>query len=193
MKKRSIGAKIFSVLVILGVIFGLGIVANIAALQAIDKNNERILSIYLQMQIVEGRLDSKFQQTQLYGNLVYTKQGTDEQENMKEKLGAALSELDSRMEQLTQTVAASGNAELISLCEDLAGVEKTYSEYMAQILAAAEANDYDTAGKLVDNILAYRTPVAEKLEAFSGLSLTAVSDLGTHSDTKINGTITFNT
>lgn len=190
--KKSIGTKIFSVLVILGVIFGVGILANIAALQVIDKNNEQILSIYLQMQIVEGRLDSKFQQTQLYGNLVYTKQGTDEQENMKEKLEAALTELDSRTEQLTQTVAGSGNAELISLCEELAGVEKTYSEYMAQILAAAEANDYDTAGKLVDNILAYRTPVAEKLDAFSELSLTAVTDVGTHSDVKINGTITFN-
>ena len=55
--KRSIGTKVLSVLIILGVIFGLGIVANVAALQTIDGYNKQLVNVYLKMENMEGELD----------------------------------------------------------------------------------------------------------------------------------------
>lgn len=189
--KRSIGTKVLSVLIILGLIFGLGIVANVAALQTIDEYNKQLVNIYLQMERTEGNLDAEFQQVQLYGNLVYTKKGTNQQESMKTKLEDALTAFDGSMKQLTELAAQSGDKQLIAACESLASAAGSFSEYMGLILTAAKSGDYDTVGPLVDNILSYKEPVVTAYDAYSELSLAAVTSLGNHSTTKIEGTISF--
>ncbi len=189
--KRSIGTKVLSVLIILGLIFGLGIVANVAALQTIDGYNKQLVNIYLQMERTEGNLDAEFQQVQLYGNLVYMKKGTNQQESMKTKLEDALTAFDGSMKQLTELAAQSGDKQLIASCESLASAAGSFSEYMGLILAAAKSGDYDTVGPLVDNILSYKEPVVTAYDAYSELSLAAVTSLGNHSTTKIEGTISF--
>lgn len=189
--KRSIGTKVLSVLIILGLIFGLGIVANVAALQTIDEYNKQLVNIYLQMERTEGNLDAEFQQVQLYGNLVYTKKGTNQQESMKTKLEDALTAFDGSMKQLTELAAQSGDKQLIASCESLASAAGSFSEYMGLILTAAKSGDYDTVGPLVDNILSYKEPVVTAYDAYSELSLAAVTSLGNHSTTKIEGTISF--
>lgn len=189
--KRSIGTKVLSVLIILGVIFGLGIVANVAALQTIDGYNKQLVNVYLKMENMEGELDAGFQEVQLYANLVYTKRGTNQQETMKTDFETALADFNGSMEQLTQLTSQTGDKQLIAACESLASAAGSFSEYMGQILTAVKSGDYDTAGPLIDNILSYREPVVNAFNTYNEMSVASVTTLGNRSTLKIEGTITF--
>lgn len=189
--KRSIGTKVLSVLIILGVIFGLGIVANVAALQTIDGYNKQLVNVYLKMENMEGELDAGFQEVQLYANLVYSKRGTNQQETMKTGFETALADFDGSMEQLTQLTSQTGDKQLIAACESLASAAGSFSEYMGQILTAVKSGDYDTAGPLIDNVLSYREPVVNAFNTYNEMSLASVTTLGNRSTLKIEGTITF--
>ncbi len=189
--KRSIGTKVLSVLIILGVIFGLGIVANVAALQTIDGYNKQLVNVYLKMENMEGELDAGFQEVQLYANLVYTKRGTNQQETMKTDFETALADFNGSMERLTQLTSQTGDKQLIAACESLASAAGSFSEYMGQILTAVKSGDYDTAGPLIDNILSYREPVVNAFNTYNEMSVASVTTLGNRSTLKIEGTITF--
>lgn len=189
--KRSIGTKVLSVLIILGVIFGLGIVANVAALQTIDGYNKQLVNVYLKMENMEGELDAGFQEVQLYANLVYSKRGTNQQETMKTDFETALADFNGSMEQLTQLTSQTGDKQLIAACESLASAAGSFSEYMGQILTAVKSGDYDTAGPLIDNILSYREPVVNAFNTYNEMSVASVTTLGNRSTLKIEGTITF--
>lgn len=189
--KRSIGTKVLSVLIILGVIFGLGIVANVAALQTIDGYNKQLVNVYLKMENMEGELDAGFQEVQLYANLVYSKRGTNQQETMKTGFETALADFDGSMEQLTQLTSQTGDKQLIAACESLASAAGSFSEYMGQILTAVKSGDYDTAGPLIDNVLSYREPVVNAFNTYNEMSVASVTTLGNRSTLKIEGTITF--
>ncbi len=189
--KRSIGTKVLSVLIILGVIFGLGIVANVAALQTIDEYNKQLVNVYLKMENMEGELDAGFQEVQLYANLVYSKRGTNQQETMKTGFETALADFNGSMEQLTQLTSQTGDKQLIAACESLASAAGSFSEYMGQILTAVKSGDYDTAGPLIDNILSYREPVVNAFNTYNEMSVASVTTLGNRSTLKIEGTITF--
>ena len=189
--KRSIGTKVLSVLIILGVIFGLGIVANVAALQTIDGYNKQLVNVYLKMENMEGELDAGFQEVQLYANLVYSKRGTNQQETMKTGFETALADFNGSMEQLTQLTSQTGDKQLIAACESLASAAGSFSEYMERILTAVKSGDYDTAGPLIDNVLSYREPVVNAFNTYNEMSLASVTTLGNRSTLKIEGTITF--
>ncbi len=189
--KRSIGTKVLSVLIILGVIFGLGIVANVAALQTIDEYNKQLVNVYLKMENMEGELDAGFQEVQLYANLVYSKRGTNQQETMKTGFETALADFNGSMEQLTQLTSQTGDKQLIAACESLASAAGSFSEYMERILTAVKSGDYDTAGPLIDNVLSYREPVVNAFNTYNEMSLASVTTLGNRSTLKIEGTITF--
>ena len=180
-----------SVLIILGVIFGLGIVANVAALQTIDEYNKQLVNVYLKMENMEGELDAGFQEVQLYANLVYSKRGTNQQETMKTGFETALADFNGSMEQLTQLTSQTGDKQLIAACESLASAAGSFSEYMERILTAVKSGDYDTAGPLIDNVLSYREPVVNAFNTYNEMSLASVTTLGNRSTLKIEGTITF--
>ena len=64
--------KIYSVLVILSLVFALVLLQNQGSLNDIDGNNST-MNVYMQMQEVKSEASIAFQQVQLYSNLTYFK------------------------------------------------------------------------------------------------------------------------
>lgn len=86
---KSIGGKIYSVLVILSIVFALVLLQNQSSLNDIDSNNTT-MNVYMQMQEAKSKASTAFQQIQLYSNLTYFKKDkSDEKDLMIEKLGTA--------------------------------------------------------------------------------------------------------
>lgn len=183
--KRSIGAKIFSVLIILGIIFGLGIFANIAALQTIDEYNYDIVSVYMRIEYAEGEFGSNFQKTQLYANLACTQQDAESKTQFEE----ACASLKANMQELSDAAADSDNADLVAAGTALQTVVDAYSANMEQIAGALQKNDYDTVATLLKSVDTESINVA--FASYREVSMAAISWLGSHSNVKIRGTISF--
>ena len=101
---KSIGAKIYSVLVVLSIVFALVLLQNQGALKDIDGNN-KTMNVYMQMQEVKSEISVAFQQVQLFSNLTYFKKDKpDEKDLMIEKLGTAVDLMDMKLDELGDSV-----------------------------------------------------------------------------------------
>lgn len=93
--RKSIGGKIFSMLVIIGLVFVLMLVSNIAALDKINDYNDKLVNIYMKLEDKNGDFHASFEQVQLLENLVYYKQNTSESEIVIQNLENSITSMKS--------------------------------------------------------------------------------------------------
>lgn len=188
--KGSIGRKVVAMMAVLGGVFLVAIVANIMALSSIRENNNSI-NVYLEMSEVKSEVSTAFQQMQLYANLSYFKQGTDEIDTMREKLGTGISDMNTAMDSLEELCESTGYEDVMAAYKAWDASMTEFSDYCAEILTEAEAENYDTVKVMVDNLKAHKDPAQEAEDAYDALVTQKQADIQTKSITKISQTCTF--
>lgn len=165
MKKR-IGSKVFVMLLVLTLDFVITMGMNVLALDSIGKANDQITTTYLLLENKIGSVSTSFSDVQLYANLCYIKEGTDEENNVKEKLNNAITNLRTYMSEMEGYCIQTEDGELISLFAGYNDKVMIFCDYIDGIYDAAIQSDYAAVESMAGNILAYKTPVVEAQAVF---------------------------
>jgi len=189
--KRSIGGKIFTMLVILGLIFMVAIVSNIAALGVIRSNNSKMVNIYMELQDEKEGMSVAFQEMLLYSNLSYFKRDTSEAENVNEKLGTAIENMNHYRDVMDSLTKKSGDKELIDKYKVLNDLQGELSDFMSEIKKAAENRDDKKAEEMIASIREYKLAVQAAQEDYEKALADKVDYMERHNTIKINGTAVF--
>lgn len=164
--RKSIGRKIYSVLVILSVVFGIVLTMNITSLKAINKNNT-IMNTYMQMQEVKSEVSTAFQQVQLYSNLTYFKKDKpDESGLMIEKLGTSIDTMDKQMAELGKLITTLGDEEIASVYKTWHAEAETFLDFVQEIRLDASQADYNAVFERVNVQNVHKAPVQEAEDAY---------------------------
>lgn len=186
--KKSIGKKVFSMLTILFLVFGMLIILNLSAIKKIGNTNNEITSSYLQLVEDKGTVTTAFQQIQLYANLCFIKSETDESETVKEKLQTAIVTLEEAMDEMESLCQGTKNTDLQDSFTEWKNETLTFCDYATQIYDSAENNDYDTVLQLADNIKANKTPADEAQTAYEEIFQNKILEISQTSNDRISST-----
>ena len=189
--RKSIGMKIYTVIIVMGVLFVLGLVTNLSSLKGISANDER-LSIYLTMEQTKGMVSTAFQQAQLYANLTYFKKDTGEKDVVKGKLATAVEEMTLYMEEVCRLAGKCDDEEIVAAVDVWQSSMLEFCEYCTNIFNKADAGDYDTAKELVDNLKGIKDPVQEAEDAYDALIVEKQSEITTQSTIAIDKSSSYN-
>ena len=185
--KRSIGYKVISMMVVLGGLFFVVIAANIMALSSIRDNNN-VINIYLEMSQVKSETSTVFQQMQLYSNLSYFKQGTDEIDTMREKLGIAIADMNTAMNGLGELCEKTSDIDVITAYEAWNATMMNFSDYCTQILTEAEEENFESVEVMVNNLKPQKDPVQSAEDAYDALVTEKQDGIQSKSTMKISQT-----
>ena len=157
-KPKSVAKRLIAIISLMIIAFAVTIVINMISLKTINNTTTELTDVYLQMQVTQGSIGIEFQQVQLYANLVYYKDGTDEEELIQTKFATALADLENDANAMKELVAKTGSDELITAYD--AWYEKTidYVEFAQTIYDAAIDGDMDTTETLVSQNKAHKDP-----------------------------------
>lgn len=164
--KKTIGTKVFLMLVILTLVFVATVLVNLKRLGDIGEINKDFTNTYIVMQERQGVVSTAFQQVQLYGNLSYLREGTDEGPVVKEKLRVAVEDLQNCMSDMEQLCADTEDSELQESFAAWKAETLTFCNFGTEIYDAAMASDIETVHARVDEIKARRVPVDETGSVF---------------------------
>lgn len=164
--RKSIGSKIYSVLIILSVVFGIVLTMNITSLKSINKNNA-VMNTYMQMQEVKSEISTAFQQVQLYSNLTYFKKDKpDESGLMIEKLGTSIDTMDKQMVELGKLITTLGDEEIASVYKTWHAEAETFLDFVQEIRLDASQGDYNAVFDRVNVQNVHKAPVQEAEDVY---------------------------
>ncbi|MCR5666111.1 MAG: methyl-accepting chemotaxis protein [Eubacterium sp.] len=188
--KKSIGAKVFLWLIIMGIIMAVVIFMNIYSLKKIQINNDT-MSGYMETEQIKGDLSTAFQQAQLYANLCYFKQGTEEIDTMIEKLGVAIETMNTNAATLTEkgeNLASIEPEVSEAILTWMEGVQ-SFSDYCQNIQDLASAGEFDSVMEQVNGIKDAKTPAEEAGAAYDELIATEQAAMEKTSSAQIANSI----
>lgn len=189
---KSIGRKIFTLLVILGIVFVAIVEANIGALNKILGLSSEISGTYMEVERVEGKLTTSLQEILLYENLVVFKpEGVDPQVFIG-KLEEAIGKVGEYDEQMGEIVEAGKNQGLAEAYEKWCSVLDGFVDFSNDVLTAAKNNENEKTAALMGAVEEKLVPVVEAQEAFEEYLDSAVSGVKGSTLRRIEGTSTFN-
>lgn len=189
---KSIGRKIFTLLVVLGIVFVAIVEANIGALNKILGLSSEISGTYLEIERVEGNLTTSLQELLLYENLVVFKpEGVDPQVFIG-KLEEAIGKVGEYDEQMGKIVEAAKNQGLAEAYEKWCSVLDGFIDFSNDVLTASKNNENEKTAALMGAVEEKLVPVVEAQEAFEEYLDSAVSKAKSSTSTRIEGTSTFN-
>lgn len=147
---KSIGVKIYAVLVILSIVFAIVLLQNHASLKDIDSNNAT-MNVYMQMQEVKSGASTAFQQVQLYSNLTYFKKDKPEEKDlMIEKLGTAVEVMDTQLDELGKLIDTLNDEEIDAVYSTWRTEADTFFVFIEEIRSRALEGDYDAVFEKVN-------------------------------------------
>ncbi|MDE7204645.1 MAG: methyl-accepting chemotaxis protein [Lachnospiraceae bacterium] len=164
--RKTIGMKVFSMLTILTLIFVAAILVNVKRLGAIGDINRELTNTYIALEERQGAVSTAFQQIQLYGNLSYLREGTEEGPVVKEKLSIAIENMRTYMSDMEVLCAQTNNSGIQEAFAAWKAEELIFCDFGAEIYDAAMAGDVETVRAKVDEIKARRAPVDETGSVF---------------------------
>lgn len=185
--KGSIGGKVIAMMAVLGGVFLAAIIINITALSSIKANNNKE-NIYLEMSQVKSEISVAFQQMQLYSNLSYFKQGTDELTTVQGKLRTGISDANEGMENLKNLCQYTGDEDVVAAVEEWDANLSSFSDYVMEVLEGSENGDFDAIKVLVDNQKEHKDPVQEAEDAYDAVVVERQTAIQEMSTAKINQT-----
>ena len=188
--KKSIGFKIFSALITLAALFGIAMVLNIAALKTIQEYNNEIRS-YTEMQQVKNNISTAFQQMQLYSNLSYYKQGTEEFDLMKQKLETSIQDTTSNLSSLGTLCQGINDAEVTEAYNTWNVTLSDFATFAQSVLKDAQASDFTALEAKIAALASTKAPAQDAEDAFHELLHAKQTNIVTRSQTKIDGTYLF--
>lgn len=186
--KKTIGMKVFLMLAILTLVFVAAVLVNIKRLGAIGDINRDITDTYISLEEKQGAVSTAFQQVQLYGNLSFMRDRTDEGPVVKEKLGIAIEDLRNYMSDMEVLCAETGDSELQEVFAAWKKEELLFCDFCDEIYVAAMAGDTQAVRVRIDEIKSRRVPVDETGSVFEQRFDERIAFLAQESTNKINNT-----
>lgn len=166
--KRSIGAKVFSMLAILTLVFVIALVVNLSVLKSIGTVNNDITGTYLLIEDTSGSALDAFERIQLYGNLSYMRAGTEEGEVVREKLNLAIEDLQTCVSELERYNNRVSDKKLGELFQTWKKEAINVCDFATDIYDAAMSGDMATLQTLIDGLKEKKTPADEALKEYDG-------------------------
>ncbi len=189
--KKSIGAKVFILLIIMAVLITLAMLSNIMALNGIGGFNTTVTKVYTPLVEAEGDVGVAFQQIQLYSNLCYFKRGTGQESAFLGKIAEAIVKVDKGMETMGGLVQESGDTELIAVYEKYDSAMEGFLVFANKVRDTLAADNMEEAEGMINSIQQYITPVQDA-KAFYDEALVAKTEYaGAHTTIRISGTNIF--
>lgn len=186
--KKSIGGKIVTVFIVLGLVMALMVVSNVAALKEIGSYNDDIVNTYLKMEKQDAQLAVSFQQVQLYSNLSYFKKDTNESKVIISKLLTSLDNLNASISTLEELSVRTGDEDLKAAFDTLKAEMTDFSDYCKDIYNDANKGNFDEAKKKVDNLNSHKAGAQEAEDAYEEIVEKKIEKISSHSTTRISGT-----
>lgn len=183
--KKSIGTKVSLMLAVLALVFLVVLLVNLYVLRSIGSINNELTSTYTIIEYEEGCVSDAFQRVQLYGNLCYIKQGTEEESIVKEKLEAAITDLRNHMLEIEGLCRKMNDSSLLDLVTAWKEEAEYFCDFASEIYDAATADDYNTVLTLMDDIKPIKTVVEEKGTLFNQAFGAKLMDISTDSVNQI--------
>lgn len=165
--KKSIGVKVFSMLAILTLVFVVALAVNLNALKDIGKVNSDITGTYLLIEEEIGDVMDAFERIQLYANLSYMREGTDEGEVVKDKLNTAIEDIRNGMAQMETYCGQTGDSELQADFATWHSETLVFCDFAKGLYDAASAGDTETLKALTDQIKEKKVPADDAGSAFN--------------------------
>ncbi|MCR5784207.1 MAG: methyl-accepting chemotaxis protein [Eubacterium sp.] len=188
--KKSIGTRIFVMLLVLFLVFAASTVVNTNSFNSISKKNDVLTQNYMPLQLYKGEVAVAFQQIQLYANLSYYKVGTEEEDIVQGKLMTAIETLQASLVTMEELVNSTGNQDLIAAFESWNTECQTYATFATGIYDAAIANDDATAFELTNQNKAMKEPCDEAETVYSEAYDAAMEKIATESSSLITNSKT---
>jgi len=189
-KSKSLGTKVYTLLLILAVVAILGIIANTSALKKISSNSSQ-QNIYLNAQQSEMDVIQYIEQVKFFANLVNFTYGYDA-DILAPELDRSISSLTDAMASWKAVIATTNDAELIT---EVDNVEAVLAVYLSAAQKASDSfynSDPEGLGEAVNSIYGLADPVTEAMNAFTETFTANMVALESRSMIKVNGTIVFN-
>ena len=189
--KKSIGAKVFILLITMAVLIALTMLSNIMALNSIGGFNTTVTKIYTPLVEEEGDVGVAFQQIQLYSNLCYFKWGSGQDGAFRGKIAEAIMKVDKGMETMGGLVQESKDTELIGVYEKYDAAMDSFLAFANQIKAALADENLEEAAVMINSIQQYITPVQDAKASYDNTLILKTEYAGEHTTIRINGTNIF--
>lgn len=188
---KSIGTKILTVFGILGFVFVLSVMMNIAALNVIDGYNSQALDVYMKMEKEQGEVDAAFQKVQLGVNSCCFNESEEERQALQERLQASINELNANIGELDKLTGKIEDSAFAAVFEAWKGALESFVQAGASIGESAAAADYaDAIGKMPDWEQDIRA-VEQARQEYEDAADAKIQTLKGHSTTRIEGTKVF--
>lgn len=128
MKKR-IGVKVFAMVLVLAVLFGINSMITASGLQQLKRAGDTISSDYVQAEVQYGELGKILERGQKYINIICLFDNADVRAGLEQALGTDWKMCQEKMKLMTTYVEHIGDSELQSNYQDYqAYIEKVYQE-----------------------------------------------------------------
>ena len=189
--RKSIGAKIFTVMAVMGLLFVIGLAVNLNSLTTISDDSEQV-SLYLTMEQTKGVVSTAFQQAQLYANLTYFKKDTGEFPVVHGKLKTAVDEMTSYMDEIQALAQQSEDTEVISAVDAWASSMDDFASYCMEIYNHAANGEFETAMSKVDSLKGIKDPVQAAEDAYDALIIEKQAEIAADSQAHITESVSFN-
>jgi len=185
--RKSIGAKVFTMLVVMGIVFVLSMAANINAISIIGDNNDKLIT-YLELEEARGNITAAFQQGQLYVNLVYSKWLSSEIDTLVENLGESVQKINESAASMDGLVNRLEDSELTAEYTVWKGALDNFSNYCGQVYAEAKEGNYVNIVAMLRSMDGYRSPVQQAEESYVRLLGEKREAIEENCSKKISGT-----
>ncbi len=169
MNVRSIGFKINLMVNILAIVAVVTVIANYRGIGNIQKDNEKVATICIEFEQVQGDIRDDFQQVRLYANFAYYKMDlpAEQYRSITRRLNETLSSLEENFEKAMQLCSASEDSELAGISSSLSQSMTSFSSYIESILVTANAGEFMSLPAMIDGLSTYTTEVENIMTSFS--------------------------
>lgn len=167
--KKSIGTKVFIMLLTLTVIFVAAMQLNLTRLRSIGKINSQISTTYLMLEDNHEQITSSFLRLQLFGNVSYMWEGTEEGEIVKGNLMTAVDDLRNAVAEMESGCNDIGDTELSRYFDAWKKETLEFADFGEEMYQAAVSGNVTKVEEMVNQIKDKRTAFDETGAAYDAV------------------------
>lgn len=190
-KRGSIGAKVFSTLLIMAVIIVVTVICDISALGHIGEYNEMIGNVCLGMERAGGQLEASVQKMQMYSALLNYEQEGQAAEFYLSILQKATGEVQTYGTEVKNFADSTGDETLIAVANTYLLSVSDLAACAERLIAAVEGSDRDTFTQEAAQLSGYINDMMAKEDEFREAMDTYCQYIMARSTVRISGTRSF--
>lgn len=188
---KSIGRKVYSMLLILGLALACILVLNIGAMQDVGNKNDKLETL-VDIQSEQGTIAEKFQQTQIDAYLTYFKSDSPDVVNYLKGVNQYLTELDEHKKTLNSLVEDYDNSDLSSKYKTWGDMIDQFITMGTSMVSSTSGGDFSQAKAAVGSFNEMTTQVLTAESDFKAYLTTESEDLKSRTESSISFCTGFN-